>query len=1632
MYFKKLELIGFKSFLDKTALHFEPGITAVVGPNGCGKCLSAASQVCLSNGAKIKIKELVDLALKNANKIEKIDDGYIAYWDSADISILSLNPHTLKIEKQPIYAFIKRQAPPYLLKIRTKSGREITTTHYHPFFSIKDANLVTLNAEQLKRGVKIALPRIIRTQNCQNSLNLWEIFKKFRKEDLTYIPYSEELCRFIEAAKNKYRGLSRMCESLQINRTSIASAAGGQAMNICNFVNLLEKNGIKQIPDFITAVKSRSSGSFMLPRQMTGALARFLGYIISEGRVTTANQIWFVNSDEAVINDFVKSAESAFGVRARVFNYKDNAKDTIIFSSALAKFLEKAFNLRIGSRSKEKVIPPQIFSADEAIVSSFLSALFEGDAYVSLDRKVDKLPYFEYATASKALAQGVSSLLLRLGVFSLVREKSKFATNSVLKKKRVYYSVYVYGRDNVKRLANLLSFVGEKARKLEKIKISDYKTNLNLDLIPEVNRSFKTLVKLSGLKVKRLKKISPKLVSYYENRCLPSRQGLLEVLSIIGEHGEISGLAKPIFDYLKTVANSDIYWDEVLSIKKIYKQKWVYDLSILNNHNFIAEDFIVHNSNIFDSIRWVLGEQSVKALRGSDMQDVIFNGTDNKEPLSMAEVTLTFDNNKRTFSVDHDEVAVTRRIFRSGESEYLLNKTTVRLKDILDLLMGTGIGAESYSLIAQGKIDLVLSSKPEERRMVFDEAAGITKYKSQKREALRKLEETEQNLLRVNDIINEVKRQIGSLERQANKARRYKEAFEELKTRELNLALLQKKELDKHRDEIITELSALEENETGLLNLINQQEATIFNQRQELVNLELGISKGKDSLSSLEGSFSHHKEQIAFNQERIAEAEASKKYLESQINQAKARLAIDEEKLNNFKQEFTLVKKSIEEKNLSLREKENLLFDIHNGIKVSLDNIALAKRGILDLMIKLSSARNEVSDTVSKEQVYLARKKRLEIERAKVREEKVVAEGDFNQVAAEVEGIARIFEGLKAEISDIHKTADTEEQALAGIDSQITGLEKEILALESQKEFIEKLKTRYEDISEAMNAVVYLDKLPKDKISGLVVKIKQSDSDGLKLTGEAKPVDLDVQNIQQKIYSLQQKIDGLRQQKAEEEIRLADLKKSLIALEEQARSHEITLINKKAAQQAISEQLNRIKEEEEIILLELADTEKEISVQEEKINSLKNNLTALENEENSQQGLIVAEQASITQNNSKKEEILVEITRVRTELDALNKQVVSEETSLKVLEEACRQDNEEVLNLENKFREFEEKQVSLRAEINDLERKIIDHTHSMQLQRSLLKEKQNQYEQASLGIAEVIKKIESDRKESEKLKNRLHELQMQNKDNEFKYTSIKDRILEVYKVDLDGTQIMLMPPNLEDNADTLAEVIRQLKERLDSYGTVNLVAIEEYDELKKRYDFLVQQQTDLVSSKEALHEAIQKINRTTRKMFLETFESIKAEFRDHFRLLFNGGDAQVFLVDEQDPLESGIEIICRPPGKKLQNVLLLSGGEKALAAIALIFAIFKVKPAPFCVLDEIDAALDEANVDRFSRLLQEFSKIAQFIVITHNKRTIANADVMYGITMAESGVSKIVSVKFSQNRPAPDKQAEAQPVAEPV
>jgi chromosome segregation protein len=1097
-------------------------------------------------------------------------------------------------------------------------------------------------------------------------------------------------------------------------------------------------------------------------------------------------------------------------------------------------------------------------------------------------------------------------------------------------------------------------------------------------------------------------------------------------------------------------------------------------------------------SNIFDSIRWVLGEQSIKSLRGARAEDVIFNGTDTKQGLGMAEVSLTFDNSARFFpSVDHDEVIISRRIYRSGESEYLLNKSQVRLKDILDLLMGTGIGAESYSIIAQGKIDLVLSSKPEERRIVFDEASGITKYKAQKREALRKLEETEQNLLRINDIITEVKRSIGYLERQASKARRYQTAYDELKRKELILAVLQKNELAAQKHRILLQIEVLKQQEAGLSAGISEQEQVLAWRSGERAEYEKQLSAIKDEVNNLENVIVHDRQHINFNMEMIKESDNTRGYLETQISQTHERFIKDEEKLSKLRYERDLIDKKLTEKRGQLQQCETSLQDVVTSIELELAGIEQAKQSIMDLAVQMSQARNELGSMHSKEQVFIARKKRLELEKAKIGEEKSQFEGNLSQISAEVMAMEAAYQQSAENLSGMKQSLEQERAFLEQMRQELETMERQHHALLSQKDFLEKLKIQYQDINESMNAVIWLDKMPEEKIAGLVIKLKdqppeqaeQNGRQGFRVSGEAKPIDLDAQQVAEKIRQIEERITVLQAEKANKTMHIQQLSDMIQQAAKQVQEQEVSLSNKRTVQSSILEQFNKINDEEQVTVHELQEVEGALRQLEQQTAGARERISGMEQQNASLEENIRQTQEQISSQTKMREEYLVQIAQNKTEIDNLLHRLDADADEVNRLEQACRKDNNELLSLDNKLKDSVHKKQALQAEIIDLEQRISQTRDEIGLKTAQLNNCEEQFSVLTNVLKEISEVIESRRSELGKAKDAVYEQQMQEKDIDFKYQSIKDRLAQAYKLDIDSQEIMGMlelqigleqtdaQPSKDASADesvqagstpaaqdsdagaaaggesaavpapepeqaapqpqvnrleeflksvdtaVLSDDIQKLKDKVSSYGSVNLVAIEEYEELKKRYDFLTQQHSDLMESKAALQEAIQKINRTTRKMFIETFERVREEFRNYFRMLFNGGDAQVYLIDEQDPLECGIEIICRPPGKKLQNVLLLSGGEKSLAAIALVFAIFKVKPAPFCILDEIDAALDESNVDRFGKLLSEFSKMSQFIVITHNKKTIANADVMYGITMQESGISKIVSVKFGE-RPA--------------
>ncbi len=1689
MYFKELELYGFKSFAEKTKVKFEPGVTAIVGPNGCGKCLDKESLVLLADGTRRRIYDLVEDALANLPN-KKIDDGFYAYNQNPELEILSLNPRTLEIAPRPISSFIKRKAPKYLLDIKLRSGRRIKSTHYHPFFTIENGILKSINAEELREGIKIATPRKLKVNN--NDINIDLINKLvdgFKTDDYIFIPTSTKL-------------LSRLL-------------------------------GWKKI-----------SNRFKIPYRLTKELARFFGYIISEGRNASTNQIRFVNGDEEVVKDYCKSVEGAFGIAPKVVQYKKSAKDVFIFNRSLGNYLDKVHDIKIDGHSRDKRVPNVIFNTSQEIISEFLSALFMGDGYFCANKENTSTVYAEYATASETLARDVFHLLLRLGVQPVIREKRKKATNSPKGKMRTYYSVYVYGLTNLKTLITQLNLVGEKKKTIEKIALLERTSNPNLDLIPGITPYIKDYVRLNKINVKKTKKICPKLAAYYENTCEPSRSGIKEVIAVAENNPSPENLSLEA-KRLMLFAESDVYWDEIVEIKKVNSGKWVYDLEIEGTHNYIANDFIVHNSNITDGIRWVLGEQSAKQLRGAKMEDVIFNGTDTKEPLGYAEVSLTLSNEEKFLPIEYDEVTLTRRLYRSGESEYMINKTNVRLKDITELLAGSGLGVDTYSMVEQGKIGMILSSNPEDRRYIFEEASGIIKYKTKKREAMRRLEATEGNLLRVNDIIAEVKRQINSIERQARKAERYKEHFEVLKEHETKHAHYEYHRLKNSHSNYEEDHTTNREKERELSTKMDELEKWSEELKAKLAAQDSKILESQSKSMDIDFSIKSNRDEVRHDKERIEELIQLQTSLKGEIKQLETRIESLSTKTEKLNLQFSSISGNKKEKETFLSERETQLKTLEAEINQNQHNIKEGKTKTVNMLADQSRTKNEIAKLTGEIHNNQARLRRLRLETEKVTEELAQIEKTLKEAETLANEANKTVEKLNQDKEKLEQSLEQERNQFSEIDTKIRESQNEYHSLQSKLKFLEDLVKKHEGFTGGTKALLAdvadgkfkLDGLEKP-IAGLIqvkrgyeaavetalgedlesvvvnswdtafaaiqylkqkklgmasfvnkftkkkeyhnstapnhpavigrladfIKVKpeyeavihnllynvvlvkditsaldmvrannlprdikfvtskgQIIKNGVVLSGG---VDKDtttsligrqarIDQTKQDIEKLLAEIVMLKKKQNEVKESMAQRENELTKITGNLRQEEIELAKRNSKKMDLEKEFKKVNDELNLANLEIEETTENVNTLTQEETHLKQKLQELEESYALVQQIITDSQEFIAKGRTKKEELLIDITQLRTELAAIAKEAESLKESVESQNAYFNEQKELFSTKTSNLTSSADKQKELVSRIERLNKE----TEELLGERTKIEASFKDLKVARDDLAKLIQKCDQDMKTHQanlnEAKEKIHNLQMEETQISFKMENLKTRISEDYKIDLETFSV-----ENQDNTnwDEVIAKITELKEKMEKMGPVSMVAIQEYEELKTRYEFLVKQQQDLAEGKDSLLKAIRKINHTTRQLFVDTFNSVQVEFRNLFRYLFGGGKADIVLTDPRDVLESDIEIIVRPPGKKLQSITLLSGGEKALAAMALMFAIFKVKPSPFSLLDEVDAPLDDSNIGRFSKVLADFAKKTQFIIITHNKKTISLADVMYGITMGQAGVSKIVSVKFAKGK----------------
>jgi chromosome segregation protein len=1145
-------------------------------------------------------------------------------------------------------------------------------------------------------------------------------------------------------------------------------------------------------------------------------------------------------------------------------------------------------------------------------------------------------------------------------------------------------------------------------------------------------------------------------------------------------------------------------------------------------------------SNISDAIKWVLGEQSAKALRGSKMKDIIFAGSNNRRAKKVAEVTLTLDNKDRELDIDYDQVRIGRKVTKDGKSDYLLNGQRCRLMDIQELLLDTGIGKEAYSIIGQGKVEAVLNEGSQDRRRLFEEAAGITKHKKRKEEAEEKLDTTQQKLQRIEDIISEIKRQVDPLEDEAKKAKQYKSYRKELKDYEVNLLLNKYSNLEGQLDKKIAAKQDLSYKLTESKATVNEYDLKIDNEEEKLDDLISEIDDFQDKLYQKRNQRQKVDNKLDLAKQRKKNLLRQEERLKDEVKRLNQDVSSLQEEIEVIKEQQEEVITELKEKKKVLAEQEEKLVELKEELQTSNDRRKEIRNNKLDNINEINRYKNKLSNIEQNINYYSSQLEDLEFEKEQIREqlkEKQEQKEKYETKLAKLQNkfaeqkqkledkknlnqkLTAQFEDLKEKYDDLKdkssrkksklKTLQDLEESYAGYYrgvkqvlkyaqdnlSGVCGVVAELIEVPEEYETAIEVALGsilqniiVEDNKVGQQAIDYLKEnnagratfLPLDLVEAR--SLRSNEQKALNVTGAvdvanklvsyADKYDAVIKNILGRIIVAEDMDSAVTISKAankrikvvtlEGEIirpggsmtggsrnknsnllgrsrQIEELKSEVEDLADQLKEIETTGVNKRKEIEKLRETIEELDNEVRELDLEqtslqkdhqqasneverlnktVAHKNKKIANLKEKKSELKQDQSGLEENldnlttgEDNLEGLITKLESKISTLEEKKESLSSKITDTKVEIASLEQEEASlkqehktKTKSLKHKQEKISTEEKNITKVKNKAQEIETKKEELATEKEELK---------LEIDKS--KEELNDLKETRDKVKEQINKYQRESKESRERRDKLQEKANQ---NEIKLTEIKVKLENIeeklaQEYDIEVYDLIESREEIDDYQQVEAK-IKELKKNMKELEPVNIGAIEEYENLSERLGFLEEQHTDLIEGRNSLQEVITEIENEMEEEFSATFEQVKEEFETIFVDLFEGGQAKLELADKDNLLETGIEINAQPPGKNLQKLSLMSGGEKALTATALIFSLLKVNPSPFYVLDELDAPLDDANVNRFADYLQELSTRAQFIVITHRKGTMRAVNSLYGITMQNSGVSQVVSLKLDE------------------
>ncbi len=1471
---KKLVMRGFKSFARETEILTDRSMNVVVGPNGSGKSCSYDTNVLLADGNEVQIGDLVENQIKNSDEIRTLDDGVYVNGDNS-IEIISLNKSSMKSEKKVVSKFIKRSGE-IIYKIKTRTGKEVKATGCHPVMIFNEWGVRSTLIRDLRKGSLIATPRKIDIKG-----------------------------------------------------------------ETCN-------------PE----------------------LVRLIGYLIGDGYIAK-DRIEFINKDEEVIQDYKNLIKKYFDADLRIRKDKNATRIYFRNKKAVKKirdFFDK--NTTDSITSKDKKIPDFILNSDKNSVSNILAGLYDTDGSVRKDIGV-----IEFCTKNKELADQVQGLLLRLGIISKIKKRVSCASNTKYKIKRSYYYVYISGQNNLKSFKeNIPLKINYKKRILEDHLNKNVSSNPNIDLLPkEINSSVRELVRLLGICYKPMRKKYPTLAAYMENRCFPTRQGILRIIPIFTKKLEtlmegfqnitlnqlslvhcmdqlnISGQqaskqiginnqiirrdwatnkfhARPenlekfynlikgtflsrlekineLISLLKSISSSEIYWDEIVSIEKLEKEKYVYDLTIEDNHNFIANNIFIHNSNVTDAICFVLGRLSIKSMRAAKASNLIFAGNKVSKPASEASVSMVFDNSDKTFSLPDNEITLKRTVKRSGQSIYRINGQTKTRQEILELLAQAGVDPHGFNIVLQGEISDFVKMHGDERRKVIEEVAGISVYENRKQKSLKELDRTDNKLKEVSAVLKERTSYMRNLEQERQQALRFKKLEETVK--KCKASILSRKLEDKNKEKTKIQEEVSKKNSS-----MEKIKATIQKTQDEINKLTNRINEINKKIQESSGVEQETlQSQIAELKARIAGLEVRKENFQNQMVTLENRRKELERNIENSEQEIQEMLKSkgksrkgdFEKKKLQLDEIEDKKMKFYNHKS----SFKLIEQRIEDKTRELSRTESEADST-------LERLKELEL---------------GLHYKDNLEKNNTILSKLKEDLEVKRKEQDEGEKVILETEKLIASSLRQIDELEKIKKQVADL-----DICPLCKTKIQKDHIhniegeSNAKINEIKKEIEKAEQDKTQAWDKKENLLLDIKSINEELE--QRRSDTLKLENLNErKLHLKNLQESL---------------------KAVKDELDNVKKEKES--LEKAGSQ--YTNIEEEYDSLKLEVDELARHEEVDYGM--------------------EVTLKQRELDRMKLIVKQSSREKEELEQGIEEITEE---LEEKIKEAEEKEEKERI-MQDKFKKMIQDKNSLQ-------------DKIRLFETDVLKKQNDLRLEENDINNfkiKMAEInaQIEGLDEEYK--------------EFDSIELIKMPiPQLQDK-------LHKTQMILSNIGNVNLRALEVYEDLKKEYDSIAEKVETLNNEKEEILKIIDEIDTKKRRAFKRTLKDINDLFSRNFSQLSTKGEATLETENKEDLFEGGLDILIKVGKGKFFDVTSLSGGEQTLIALSLIFAIQEYRPYCFYIFDEIDAALDKRNSERLASLLKKHMKAGQYLIITHNDALITEASAIYGVTMQE-GISKVLSLQ---------------------